>query len=264
MGVFFEPFSVDRCCLCGSAEELTGEHKIKASALRSIFRKERMVIGHFDGKSEPRLAQGPKSSEFHFSARLCGTCNSARTQAADREFDRFHSEALSLLTAGDAPGRVFELDRYRIGTEPYLNIFRYFAKLMACHIADFEGPRAIQIGDFATGKAAFNPIKLYLDADPTYSEFSSVLGEHSYAAHGGLVVKFSRTSELPTGFHSTLSLGPLRYVFFVNFGFMIALSLKMFHREFFAKCHASFRRALEDPMLNHELRQLGLIRPGDR
>lgn len=258
MGVFLEPFSAECCCLCGSTENLTGEHKIKASALRAIFRNDRMVIGKIDGDNEMRPAQGPKSEAFHFSGRLCSTCNSTRTQAADKEFDRFHKEALKLLVGGDEPGRALDLDRYNVGSEPYLNIFRYFAKLMVCHIAESEGPRFSEIGNFAIGTTAFNPIKLYMDADPTYSDFRSLTGDHSYAAHGGLIVKFSKTSELPTGFHSTLTLGPLRYVFFVDFGPMIALDLKMFHQKFFEKCYAAFRKALEDPIPDRKLRKLGL------
>jgi hypothetical protein len=258
MGVFFEPYSADRCCLCGSAEDLTGEHKVKASALRAIFGAEPMVIGHFDGESEPRSAQGPKSRAFHFSAQLCLTCNSARTQPADKEFDRFHKEALRLLLAGDEPRLALALDRYRVGSQPYLDVFRYLAKLLACHIAEFGGPRSIQIGDFATGKSDFNPIKLSVDADPTYRQYSALSGEPSYAAHGGLVIMFNKRTELPTVFHSTLTLGPLRYVFFVEFGVMVGLALKLFHREFFAKCHAAFRSALENPIPDHQRNQLGL------
>jgi hypothetical protein len=258
MGVFFEPFSAERCCLCGSTESLTGEHKIKASALRAIFRDEPMMIGHFDGESEPRHAQGPRSRAFHFSARLCGVCNSELTQAADKEFDRFHGEALNRLKAGDDPARALSLERYSVGSESYLNLFRYFAKLMMCQIGESEGPRALQIGSFAIGKSAFNPIKLYIDADPKYIQFSSLIEELKYAAHGGLVVKFSKDTELPTGFHSSLTLGPLRYVYFVEFGPLIGLALKMFHQDFFAKCDAAFRIALANPIPDSQLKELGL------
>jgi hypothetical protein len=231
---------------------------MKASALRTIFGAEPMVIGQFDGETAPRPAQGPKSRAFHFSAPVCSNCNSACTQGPDKEFDRFHTDALKLVVAGMEPAQALQLDRYRIGSETYLNVFRYLAKLMSCHIAGSGGPRSIQIADFATGKSQRNPIKLYMDADPTYQEYSSLTGEHGYAAHGGLVVKFSKTSHLPTGFHSTLTLGPLRYVFFVEFGATIGLTLKFFHPAFYAKCEAAFRAALEEPIPDHNLNQLGL------
>ena len=258
MGILFEPYDADGCCLCGSRKNLTGEHKIKASALRAIFGNEPMVIGHFDGQSEPRSAQGPKSRAIHFSARLCAPCNSERTQAADKEFDRFHREASALLQAGKDPAEAFTLRRYRVGTEPYLNLFRYFAKLIACHLAESGGPRAIQICDFARGETTFNPVKLRMDADPTYRQFAELSGEHNFAAHGGLIVNFSRKSGLPTGFHTALTLGPLRYVFFVEFGLMVGLALKVFHSKFFNKCEAAFRAALHEPIPDHKLEQLGL------
>ena len=41
----FAPPLTSQCCLCGSTEALSGEHKIKASALRGVFGKQGMVIG---------------------------------------------------------------------------------------------------------------------------------------------------------------------------------------------------------------------------
>src|SRR3546814_6636544 len=70
MGIFFEPYQAEGCCLCGAGEALTGEHKIKASTLREIFGRDAMTIGNFDDESIRRLAQGPKSRAFHFSARM--------------------------------------------------------------------------------------------------------------------------------------------------------------------------------------------------
>ncbi|ESZ02611.1 hypothetical protein X736_29125 [Mesorhizobium sp. L2C089B000] len=256
--MFFEPYSPDRCCLCGSPDGLTGEHKIKASALRSIFGRDAMVIGHFDGLRAPRAAQGPKSREFHFSAKLCGECNSVRTQPADNEFVRFHESALALYSAGDDPAQAFRLDRYRIGSEPYLNVFRYLAKLMACHIAESKGPRSLSIARFASGDSDFNPIKLFMDPDPTYREFANLTGDHSFAAHGGLVVKTDPKTELPTGFHTFLTLGQLRYVFSVDFSPLVAIALKMFHRDFFNKCQAAYRAALAEPISADTLTKLGL------
>src|SRR3546814_40803 len=130
MGIFFEPYQAEGCCLCGAGEALTGEHTIKASALREIFGRDAMTIGNFDDDSIRRLAQGPKSRAFHFSARMCGACNGSRTQAADHEFDRFHALVSSFLSEGRDPSSVFSLPQYTSGSEAYLNVFRYFAKLL--------------------------------------------------------------------------------------------------------------------------------------
>lgn len=258
MGIFFESFAPDCCCLCGSGERLTGEHKVKASSLRAIFGNDAMAIGHFDGESEPRTAQGPKSREFHFEAPLCGACNSNRTQGADREFDRFHRATSEIMGAGHDPGTVFDLDRYVKGSKSYLNVFRYFAKLMCCHLAESGGPRPIQIGQFAIGATDVNPIKLHIDADPTYSDYATLSGEHQYAAHGGLVVTMNPKTDLMDGFRTSLTLGPVRYIFFVEFGGAIALAIKFFHRPFSQKCETAYRTALANPIPPEMRRKLGV------
>ena len=74
--ISFAPNFPTECCLCGSPENLTGEHKIKASLLRSEFGTSNMVIGKFgDPASRPRLAQSAKSKAMHFASRLCIPCN---------------------------------------------------------------------------------------------------------------------------------------------------------------------------------------------
>jgi hypothetical protein len=108
---FSEANVLDRCFLCGSCDNLTGEHKIKASTLGELFGEDPLMIGHFDGSSRPRLAQSVTSKALHFRARLWGPCNSTRTQAADIEFARFDRVARSLLSNGADPATVFDEPR---------------------------------------------------------------------------------------------------------------------------------------------------------
>ncbi len=258
MGFFFEPYQTDRCCLCGSPESLTGEHKIKASALRKIFGKEAMVIGSFDDSSIPRNAQGPKSQAFHFSARICVLCNSSLTQSPDHEFDRFHALVSELVLQGESPGLVFSLPQYDVSSTQYLNVFRYFAKLLCCHVGESCGPRALAVSEFALGRANRNTIHLHIDADPTYEVFCERFGEHEFAAHGGLIVPVNSKTKRPTGFQSSLTLGAVRYTFWVRFSPLVGLALQIFHRPFFKKCDAACREALRDPSSNDERRRLGI------
>lgn len=258
MGIFFEPYQTDRCCLCGSPESLTGEHKVKASALRKIFGRESMVIGSFDGTSIPRSAQGPKSQAFHFSARICASCNSSSTQAPDHEFDRFHALVSDLVSQGKPPESVFNLPQYDLSSTQYLNVFRYFAKLLCCHVAESSGPRALAVSEFALGRACRNTVCLYIDADPTYEVFHERFGEHKFAAHGGLIVPVDSKTQLPTSFRSSLTLGAVRYIFWVRFGALAGLALQLFHRPFFEKCDAAYREALRNPLSDDERRRLGI------
>lgn len=258
MGLFFEPYQADRCCLCGSPESLTGEHMVKASALRKIFGREPMVIGSFDGTSIPRHAQGPKSQAFHFSARICASCNSSQTQAPDREFDRFSALVSELLSQGKSPESVFSLSQYELSSAPYLNIFRYFAKLLCCHVAESGGPRALALSEFALGRTGRNTVCLCIDADPTYETFHEQIGEHKFAGHGGLIVPVHSKTQLPTSFRSSLTLGAVRYIFWVRFGVLPGLALQVFHRPFFEKCQEAYRETLRNPPSDEERRRLGV------
>ena len=161
-----------------------------------------------------RAAQGPKSKAFHFAARVCKICNSSRTQAADKEFDRFSDMARSLLEEGASPSLAFQHNRYEINSVHYLNLFRYFAKILCCHMAELRLPRHIHMSRFAIGRANRNCVWLGVDEDWKYKEIVKVSGHQPYAAHGGLVIYAVKKTGRNVGFHSTLSVGRLRFVFF--------------------------------------------------
>ncbi|WP_145962304.1 hypothetical protein [Pectobacterium peruviense] len=258
MKKFFETYHAESCCLCGSDQYLTGEHKIKASALRKIFGKDAMIIGNFSCESIPRSAQGPKSRAFHFSARMCSLCNSTLTQAADHEFDRFHTAVSSFLSEGRAPALVFNLPQYTSGSEAYLNVFRYFSKILCCHVAESSGPRPLELAEFAMGKASRNVVFLYIDADPTYEAYRDIFGEHKFAGHGGLTVPFNSKTQNPTGFRSSIILGAVRYIFWVEFDVMVGIELRTFHYEFWRKCEAAYKDALKNPLSDEQRHRLGV------
>jgi hypothetical protein len=217
-----------------------------------------MVIGSFDGTSIPRSAQGPKSRAFHFSARLCASCNSTSTQAADREFDQFHALVSALLSEGKDPSSAFEFPQYEIDSESYLNVFRYFAKLLCCHVAESCGPRPLALSEFAVGRVNRNPVFLHIDADPTYAAYRDAHGEHQFAGHGGLIVPVNSKTQLPTSFRSSITLGAVRYIFWVRFNASVGFSLRIFHRDFSRKCDAAYREAIKNPLSNEERRRLGI------
>lgn len=259
MGIFFQPNSSNYCCLCGSTEDLTGEHKIKASAIRAEFGADKMIIGHFGESIENvRNVQGPKSKNLHFEAQICRTCNSERTQAADREFDNFHRLARAKLNKGEDPSEVFELDRYAEGSEAYLNVFRYFAKLLCCHIAGVHGPRSFRLSRFAISEVDANCVWLDVDRDIIHQEFSQVHGEHQYAAHGGLAIYGHKKTGDATGFHSTLTIGPMRYVFFTRLTWVERMELRFSHPKFREWVKSKTADAVEEPLSEQDIQRLGL------
>ena len=240
--MFWRQFSSNHCCLCGrSGVKLTGEHKIKASVLKSQFGKADLLVGVSGSSRKMKPAQSTNSKHLKFEASLCEDCNSSRTQKPDQEFDRFHELALSKLSSDEDPASVFDLPQYAEGSDAYLNVFRYFAKLLCCHVAAVEGPNPIAVAKFATGESAQNRIWLELKRDPFYSELIQHIGESGYAAHGGLVVYADKETRTPNAFHSTLTVGPLQYVFHTRLSDMEQSELLAGHGRFCDWCRMKAR-----------------------
>jgi hypothetical protein len=258
VGILFADYRQDVCCLCGSVKALTGEHKIKASALRAEFGSENMVIGNSEDPSTYRTAQGVKSKALHFTAPLCAKCNNVETQAADHEFDRFLNVSRELVAFGKDPRLVFEDERFVDSADAYLNVFRYFAKLLCCHIAELHAPRPRHLARFARGIVSQNCVWLDVIKDPTYKQISAEIGQQSYAAHGGLIVYGNKKSGAANAFHSTLTVGPICYVFFSRLNWFEKNELQFMHRDFHNWCRARVRDTIKQPLTGSQLVRLGL------
>ena len=260
-GLFFEPYRESACCLCGSPDRLTGEHKIKASALRREFASEDMVIGNFGSKetSREKYVQSSKSRVLKFSARMCASCNGSRTQPADLEFDRLHLSACRLMKKSEDPELAIANKRYMKGSAPYLNVFRYFAKLLCCHLAEVRAPRPVHMSNFAIGKNDRNCIWLSIGYDWTYQQFERYIGQHPYAAHGGLAVRADKRNNSPKAFHSTLTIGALQYVFFSRLTWYERFALRASHQEFYAWCRNRVAEETVTSMSKIEMLRLGAV-----
>lgn len=258
MGILLEHQSLSMCCLCGSTNQLSGEHKIKASVIREQFGSSKMVIGNADGPK--KNAQSPKSKAFHFDARMCMECNGTRTQPADREFSKMNTVAMDLLCSGKDPKLLFDDARYVVGSEAYLNCFRYFAKLLCCHLAEVSSPRLVHLSNFAVGRAKQNCVWLDIDADWTFKQLQQGYGVTQYAAHGGLVVYAKKKDGSVTGFHSTLTIGPLRYIFSIRLNIFERCSMRWFFREFYDWCRSKALDPNEHDLSRETLLNLGLLK----
>ena len=216
-----------------------------------------MVIGR-SGESY-RHAQSPNSKAFHFAARVCEDCNNARTQPADIAFDDFNAQASSLLKRGLDPAGVFDDPRFRpSGGLLYLNVFRYFAKLMCCHLAEMGAPFYEAIADFAIGISDANFVLLSVDADVAYRRIQERLSATSYAAHGGLIITGDELSHAPTSFYSTLTIGPVRYCYQIRFNELGQLLLSVEHPSFYDWCKRKVRDAIDNPISDEDREILGL------
>ena len=259
--MFLQRFPPTQCCLCGSSEKLTFEHKIKASALRNIFGQESLVIGNMGAVSEPlRPAQSANSKKLKFDVPICQACNTARTQTADREFDHFHGLVMNAIKANEDPIMIFDSERYRIDSDAYLNLFRYFAKLLCCHIAAVNGPIPRAVAQFAISVNSINRVWLEIKRDPTYYQYATQLGPNGYAAHGGLIVYGDKETLEANAFHSTLTVGLLQYVFNFRLESFEKLEIRERYPDFLQWCVESISSATTTPISDNMLVQLGLKR----
>jgi hypothetical protein len=260
MGFLFQRHRAPRCCLCGEIGLLTGEHKIKAAILKQEFGKDQLSVHRTDGSEKRgRIAQSVKSKHLKFESRMCQACNGARTQLPDREFDKFTKLALQKLRLWQEPKSLLDDNAYQVGSPSYLNLFRYFAKLLCCHLAEIDAPIPKRLSQFAISKSQHNYIWLDIRRDWTYKQAEAQLGEFQYAAHGGLLVYGNRATNAPEGFHSTVTFGPLQYVFFMYLAPIEILELKFIYREFYDWCCSRVELAKQTPLSDNQQRSVGFL-----
>ena len=214
------------------------------------------VSGSTEGRMKP--AQSTNSKHLKFKVFICEACNTSRTQQADREFDRFHELAMDKVKSNEDPLSIFEMERYSVGSEPYLNVFRYFAKLLCCHIAQVDGPIPTTLAEFAISENSLNRIWLEVKNDPTYAYITTNIGEHQYAAHGGLIVYGDKKTHEANAFHTTITVGPLQYVFHTRLDSLEKAEISDKFPDFQEWCNARVAEAKESPIPENTLVQLGL------
>jgi len=217
-----------------------------------------VILRDEPGHQVGRIAQGPKSKTLHFDAKLCGACNSRATQPAGLAFDKLHSEARRRFDQGNDPSAVFESPEFRREGALYLDAFRYFAKLMCCHLAELGSPRPVHMSEFARGKNDTNCVWLQIDLDWDYRQLPAGNDGMRYAAHGGLVLYGNRHDGGPNAFHSTRTIGPIRYVFWSRLTVFERIELAQSHPEFWSWCQTKSGQADSDPLDDEHCLRLGL------
>jgi hypothetical protein len=129
---------------------------------------------------------------------------------------------------------------------------------LCCHIAAVDGPTPIAVAEFAIGASVLNRIWLELKRDPFYGELVGHIGEHRYAAHGGLVVYSGKEARTPNAFHSTLTIGALQYVFYTRLSDEEQSDLLVTHDRFCDWCRVKVGEAIDTPISEGERELLGL------
>jgi len=139
--IFYMFNNVPKCWICNSPAD-SREHKIKkADIIRvygkgSSFHKKDLHYCRHDGQIVS--LRGPDSKDIKFDRVICRKCNNERTQPFDRAYDAFieHIESNRDLIL-----RHRQIDFQNVYGNNWenlqLNLFRYFAKMLGCRIADF-------------------------------------------------------------------------------------------------------------------------------
>jgi hypothetical protein len=243
MEVLLRKYRELHCCLCGEKGMLTSEHKIKAAMLKQEFGKEQLAIQRSDGSEQgAKIAQGVKSKHLKFEASICKTCNSSRTQLPDCEFDRFSKLALQKCRLGENPHSLLGSDGYQMDSPSYLNLHRYFAKLLCCHLTVLKAPIPIRLSEFSIGKSSSNCVVLEVGRSWNYEQMENFLGKNiQYADHGGLLLQSNGLANGLAAILSTTALGPLQYSFLFSLDPNERLEIEDSHREFHDSCCAQFQ-----------------------
>ena len=252
----FSPCDISSCCLCGSNQSLSGEHKIKAAILRTEFGRQRLVIGR-RGEGY-RHVQGPGSKAFHFAAPVCAPCNNARTRPADLAFEEFHAVVRQLTYDGKDPMAALDHPRFSLAGDLGLDVRRYFAKLLCCHLAEVGAPRQEALSEFAIGRSDSNGIQLAMDKDHTWVHSQTEFPGLPFAAHGGLAVFGDRQTFSPSTFYSTLTAGPVRYKYQARLTEEGQAQMAAETPEFFDWCRDRVRAGVAQPVSEETKLVLGL------
>lgn len=141
------------CWICGSTEQLTGEHKIKKTDLKRhpvgepIFRK-------VDSGQE-QLIQGLNFKLLKFENSIYERCNNQTTQKADRSYDAFmreDSDTADTTHEDLASAQNPALEREVI-LEHQLELARYFGKHLGCALDYQRFPVPRRLSRFVCGRS---------------------------------------------------------------------------------------------------------------
>lgn len=204
-----------------------------------------MRIFQTDGTpARPKVAQGPKADTLKFEATICNACNSAVTQESDRAYDAFIQQFAGTQDDASIEAVFSDLAQDEARARP---VFRYFAKLLGCHLADLGAPIPRRLVDFVLCRSEQNCIWLQVRRDPAYEAMSQLVPDLSYAAHGGLAVTTTKPRLDPRRLHSSLTIGPIQFVYWLVLHPLEVLELKWRHRSVVESWRGAARRAMEDP-----------------
>lgn len=220
-----------------------------------------------EGAYGGKVAQGLNSKYLKFENPICERCNSFVTQESDRAYDQLIEQLERGGSNSEEFYRIFSDARFCKGTQlqPYIPLYRYFAKLLGCQLADMGAPIPFHLSRFVAKETDRNCIWLGIRRDATYQQHANKLPGQKlrYAAHGGLVVITKKSNFLPARLYTTMTIGPTQFSFFFVLTKFQILEMRLRFPLFIAWCSEVARRSIDDPIPAEQLEKLGLYTDGD-
>lgn len=249
------------CWICGSNTALTREHKFKASDLRRHFGIGTLIVrSGGDDTSQWRTAQGVKSRHLKYESTICEACNSFVTQESDHAYDELITEIERTGPNEIEIAKVFSSPKFRRGSKLYIPLFRFFAKQIGCHLRDIGAPVPVHLSRFVAKKNEKNCIWLQVQQDAEYRRTTIQFGIYNlkYAAHGGLVIITKEPKFLPVRLHTTMTIGPIQFVFVYVYTIFEILEMRLRYPGFIKFCADQAQAMKDNPISQAELEKLGL------
>jgi hypothetical protein len=245
------------CWICGATAATTHEHKFKASSLRQHFGNERLTIQR---EGVAKFAQGINSSYLKYQSKICEQCNSSTTQESDIAYDTFVANCEPYINSKDFSSKAWEQTDFREGQRLRNPLFRYFGKLLGCHLADIKAPIPTRLCRFVEKKSERNCIWLGVRRDVEFDNQRATAAPTriSYAAQGGLVIIAKKPKLFPITAHSTVTIGSTQFIYYLNFTTIEILEMRLRFPHFIQSCAEDARLAIDAPIPADQRKSLGL------
>jgi len=207
------------CWICLKQTTLTGEHKFKASDLRSEFGREKMSkLVRGTGVENLEEIQGVKSKKAKFKNSICVNCNGSLTQGADNAYLTFVDMLPDSPKDTEDLYAVFKTKEFLNGTSDMsIDLYRYFGKLLGCHIVENHLLVPESLRSFVACENDNVCIYLQLKFDEFSQDVKRLLAEKGdvsgYVGHGGLTVPCDKNTHAPLCFLSSYTKGIIKFEF---------------------------------------------------
>lgn len=238
--MIFSRQTPDFCWICGSTEQLTGEHKIKKTDLKRhpvVEPKIRKV----DSGREQKI-QGLNSKLLKFENSICERCNNQTTQKADRSYDAFRCEDSDTVrtTLEELAGAQNPAVEREVIFEHRIELARYFGKHLGCALDYQKFPVPRRLSRFVGGRSDTNCISLSTRVAPFWfqDEFGNIGPLNGLG--GALLRLHAGPFYLPFAYQSAYMTDGVQFIVKMRLSMAESLEIRLFYQQKVGSLRTSF------------------------